>query len=118
MSANPNRPKPPENFEDEALFEWVRVCDDLASLDKLATADRAVLTLYCQTWATYQKVTAHVTTYGPVLPLQNNVIARSPFYTAQRELAGELARLLVLLGLHPSARKTIVANAPEGLPTF
>jgi P27 family predicted phage terminase small subunit len=99
-----NRPAPPEDLEGEALLEWGRVCDELAAAGRLETADRAVLSVYVETWAVWRTATRHVNTFGPVVPGQNKVVGRSPFYTVQRETAAQLRNLLADMGLTPAAR--------------
>ena len=98
------RPPPPDDLEGEALLEWGRVCDELAAAKRLETADRAILSVYVETWTVWRTATRHVNTFGPVVPAANNVVGRSPFYTVQRETAAQLRNLLSDLGLTPQAR--------------
>lgn len=110
------RPAAPEDLEGEALLEWGRVCDELAAAGRLETADRALLNVYVETWAVWRTATRHVNTYGPVVPGQNHVVGRSPFYIVQRETAAQLRNLLADLGLTPQARgKAGGAGAEEPL---
>jgi P27 family predicted phage terminase small subunit len=99
------RPRPPDGMEGEALLEWDRLCDDLAAAGRLDAADRAVMHVYCETWAVWRTATRHVNTFGPVVPASlNGAIGRSPFYAVQKETAAQLRNLLTDLGLTPQAR--------------
>jgi P27 family predicted phage terminase small subunit len=108
-----NRPRPPEDMDGEALLEWDRVCDELAAAGRLDSTDRALLTIYCQTWAIYQTVMRRVAKDGPVVKHNNGVAGASPFYTVSREMAGHLRRLLSDMGLTPAARGKGAATAGE-----
>ncbi|MBW0270769.1 terminase [Nocardia sp. MH4] len=46
-------PRPPTWLSREAAAEWKRVVPGLSRLDLLKEEDRAALTAYCETWATY-----------------------------------------------------------------
>jgi len=98
------RPPPPPEIEGEALLEWERVCNELDSLGQLATTDRAVLTLYVQTWAVFQKATEGIVKHGPVIKLPNQIVCASPFYNIQKESGKQLRGLLCDLGLTPTTR--------------
>lgn len=98
------RPDPPEHLGGEGLLEWCRVCGELEALGTLATADRAILTLYVETWAVWRSASNHVATFGPIVKGSNQVAGRSPFYTVKKETAAQLRGLLADLGLTPAAR--------------
>lgn len=100
-----NRPIPPEHLEGEALLEWHRVCDELHSQNRLEKVDRAVLTLYAETWATWQGALRHVAKYGAVIKLHNNVAGRNPYYQVMRESALILRQLLADMKLTPACRR-------------
>lgn len=46
-------PAPPSWLSREARAEWRRVVPGLEALDILKPQDRAALSVYCETWATY-----------------------------------------------------------------
>jgi P27 family predicted phage terminase small subunit len=103
---------PPAELDAPALAEWGRVTAELAAAGKLAAADRAILTLYVQTWATYAAAAAHVAEHGAVLKWSNGQPGISPFHKVAKEAAGALRGLLKDLGLTPAARGTAKAAPP------
>lgn len=117
-AAKTKRPRPPDDLGEEASLEWHRVCDELADAGRLEAADRAVLTLYVETWGVWRTASLHVKTFGPVVPGQNGVVGRSPFYATQRETAAQLRNLLADLGLTPQARGKSAAGDDEDPLTF
>lgn len=44
-------PNPPTNLSAEAKAEWKRIMPELSRTKVVATGDRALLTTYCETWA-------------------------------------------------------------------
>ena len=105
--SEPCRPNPPEHLDGEALLEWHRVCDELATANRLDTTDRALLTLYVETWAIYQDVMRHVRQHGAVVKWPNGVVGGSPFYKTSRETAAQLRTMLTDLGLTPLTRSKV-----------
>jgi P27 family predicted phage terminase small subunit len=99
-----NKPIPPEDLDGEALLEWHRIIAELEQLGTLATADRAAITLYCQTWATNQQVAKHVNKFGAVIKWPNGVPGQSPWFKTQKETTTLLSKLLDQIGL--TSRKT------------
>lgn len=112
-----NRPKAPPEVQGEALLEWERVCDELDAAGRLDRADRAVLTLYAQTWEIYQQAMRAVSSHGAVVKWPNGTPGASPFYKVSRETAFQLQKLLADLGLTPAARTKVkaVAEVPAEL---
>ena len=104
--AKTNRPRPPEDLDGEALLEWERVVTELEAVGKLDKADRAVLTLYAQTWATWNAAMQAVVKHGSVIKYPNRMVGPSPFYKVAKETAAQLRGLLTDLGLTPAARGT------------
>lgn len=58
------RPTCPEFLSAEAKREWKRVCDDLEHLGLLKLVDRAMLSVYCESWATFVKLSRDIATEG------------------------------------------------------
>ena len=112
---------PPEELDGEALLEWDRVTHELAERDLLDQSDRAVLMLYCRTWATWREVDKLVRKYGSVIKYANGVPGPAPFFKTACEAAKQLRALLADLGLTPSARHKMTApkksaeDAPSAL---
>lgn len=108
-----SRPAPPEDLDGEALLEWSRVCDELESAGTLAATDRALLSLWCVTWAVWKAVTAHVNKFGPIVPAANRVIGRSPWYQVQRETHRDLVKMAQQLGLRSREKKDEESTLPD-----
>lgn len=98
------RPKPPEELDGESLLEWDRICDELEQLGTLDGIDRAIMTLHCQTWATYQSMVKAVNKYGAVIKWPNGIPGPGPFYKVMRETAALLRGTLSDMGLTPNSR--------------
>lgn len=98
------KPKPPIDLLGEALEEWKRVTKELAALDRLNSADRSALTVYCRTFAVWNAAACQVAVHGAVIEHENHVRGQSHDYKVMRETAKVLKDLLVELGLTPKAR--------------
>jgi P27 family predicted phage terminase small subunit len=107
------RPQPPETLDGEGLLEWHRIVDELDDAGRLDKADRALLTLYAQTWEQYQAAIRGVAKYGAVIKYTSNV-GPSPHYKVAKELAAQLRGLLNDLGLTPASRKLDAAAQDQG----
>jgi P27 family predicted phage terminase small subunit len=107
------RPKPPEHLENEALLEWERIVGELEAAGKLDTTDRAILTVYAETWAAFQAAAKHVAEHGAVIRHQNQLPMRNPFFTVQKETGAQLRALLNDLGLTPASRKAANAEGDD-----
>ena len=111
------RPAPPHGLDAEALAEWERVCGELETLGQLDKTDRAILTLYAQTWSINQAAAALVAQHGGhgVIKFPNGMTGQAPFYKTQKETAAQLRGLLNDLGLTPAARAAAAKPADEDL---
>lgn len=112
----PNHPQAPEHFADEMMLEWCRVCEELDACGLLEKADRAILTLYCETWSVWRDAARHVGTHRAVVKFGNGVAGRSPFYSVMKETSAQLLALLNTLGLTPAARAKSKAPVSEPAP--
>jgi P27 family predicted phage terminase small subunit len=110
-----NQPQPPEHLEGEALLEWERICDELDQIGKLAKTDRAIIKLYCETWAVNNAVAQHVTKFGAVVKWSNGVPGQGPWYKTMKETTAQLSKLLDQLGLTPANRATKETEQTEDI---
>ena len=104
-------PAAPEDLEGEALLEWYRVCEELDGIGRLAKTDRAIITLYCRTWAVHHAVSQHVAKFGAVIKWSNNVPGIGPWAKQMKESTAQLCKMLVQMGLTPSSRSISTAPA-------
>jgi P27 family predicted phage terminase small subunit len=106
-----NRPTPPDDLDGEALLEWHRVADELDAAGTLDRTDRAILSVYCRTWAVWSAAARVVAADGPVVLLPNNWPGQSPEAKVMDASGKQLDKLLDRLGLTPSSRKRSAGGA-------
>lgn len=100
------RPASPEDLDAEALLEWQRIIEELETAGQLQATDRAIITLYVETWQTWRAATRGVVRHGAVIRYPNKATGPSPFYKVAKETAAQLRGLLRDLGLTPASRTT------------
>jgi P27 family predicted phage terminase small subunit len=112
VSFDPKAPKPPENLCREAKAEWGRVVKELDSKGLLATIDRAVLTIYCDAWATHYRARVQLAKEPlTVLSGSDRRPAKNPLWQIYRESGVLVAALAKELFASPNAR--LRAQLPE-----
>jgi P27 family predicted phage terminase small subunit len=109
-----SRPAPPDELDAEALLEWHRVCDELDAAGRLDKADRALLTLYCQTWEIYSDAMKGVRAWKAVVKQHNQTAGPSPYYKISRETSNQLHKMLASMGLTPESRRGKAATQEPG----
>jgi P27 family predicted phage terminase small subunit len=114
VSEQSQRLQPPEDLDGEALLEWQRVCAELASQGRLNQADRALLTIYARTWATWRDASRHVDAHGSIIQFTNGTRGPNPFYKVMTETGKQLRGLLQDMGLNPNSRRSSDAPADSG----
>jgi P27 family predicted phage terminase small subunit len=113
MRPEPGAPDPPEVLEGEALLEWHRVIAEIEPTRVLSKADRAALTLYCQTWAIAQDAARNIQATGTIIKLPNGYPGATPYLKVYNEATRICMRLLAEFGLTPSARARIPAGKAD-----
>jgi P27 family predicted phage terminase small subunit len=107
-------PDMPEHLSDVAKQEWNWLVEMLAQMNILKQSDRAIMTLYCDTWAEYIEVRHNVEKYGMVIPNKDKTtIYQSPYINVESMLKKQLESYLAGLGLSPSSRTRIRTNGTE-----
>lgn len=101
-----HHPDPPEDIDGEALLEWHRIVDELDSQGALARTDRALLTIYVETWAAHRIAARRVASEGAVKEYINGNDGPSPYFKVMKETAVQLRRILKDLMLTPSSRRS------------
>ncbi len=109
----PEAPDPPRHLNDEARAEWQWLCATLHQLKLLAKSDKAIMTLYCETWAEYVRVRKDVEEYGFVMisPKTGSPFV-NPLANVEASLKKQLLQYLSELGLSPTSR-TRLHVAPD-----
>ena len=108
-------PRPPTWLSREAGAEWRRVVPGLSRLDLLKEEDRATLSAYCETWATYVEAIRDVRKTG--LTVENVTVykdgtearrvAKNPSVTIAETSAALLRGYAQEFGLTPSAESKL-----------
>lgn len=123
-----NEPKPtgkapgcPTWLAPEGKAEWRRVVPELDRIGMLTRVDRAALTAYCETWATFVTAQRQLHEHGLVLLQREGYTldgehliirpAKNPAVQIARDSAALIRQFCAEFGLTPSARARI--SLPE-----
>ncbi|TDC02609.1 phage terminase small subunit P27 family [Micromonospora fluostatini] len=109
-------PNPPTWLSKEAAAEWRRVVPELGRMDLLKKIDRAMLSAYCETWATYVWATREVHLQGLLVEVvtvrkdgsESKRLAANPNVVIARAAGKELRAFATHFGLSPSAESGLV----------
>lgn len=99
-------PRPPTWLSREAAAEWRRVVPGLTRLDLLKEEDRATLTAYCETWATFVDATRRVRKEGLTIEAKQGTLPH-PAVGIARNAGRELRAFGNLFGLSPAAEMAL-----------
>jgi P27 family predicted phage terminase small subunit len=106
-------PKPPTWMSREAKAEWQRVVPGLERLDLLKEEDRATLTAYCETWATFVEATRRVRQEGLTIEAKQGRLP-NPAVGIARNAGRELRAFGNLFGLSPAAEMALGKVTGDG----
>jgi P27 family predicted phage terminase small subunit len=108
-------PKPPTWLSREARAEWRRIVPGLSRLELLKEEDRATLSAYCETWATYVEAIRDVRETG--LTVENVTVykdgtesrrtVKNPAIVVAESAAMQLRGFAQEFGLTPSAESKL-----------
>lgn len=112
-------PRPPTWLSKEAAAEWRRIVPGLQRLDLLKEEDRATLTAYCETWATFVEATRLVRKEGLTIEAKQGRLAH-PAVGIARNAGRELRAFANLYGLSPASEMALgkAAAGDEGENPF
>lgn len=106
-------PTAPTWLSREAKAEWRRVVPGLQNLDLLKPEDRAVLTAYCETWATFVDATRKVRAEGLTIEAKQGMLPH-PAVGIARNAGRELRSFANLFGLSPAAEMALGKASGDG----
>lgn len=120
-------PRPPTWLSREAKAEWKRVVPGLSRLDLTKEEDRASLTAYCETWATYKDAIQQVRKTGIVVAnrsirkdgTETTWHTKNPAMAVAERASQQLRMWASEFGLTPSAEGRLAGasfGAVEGSP--
>jgi P27 family predicted phage terminase small subunit len=102
--------KPATTLKNEGLKEWNRICDELKSLGRLDSVDRAILSLHCNTWEINRDALKHVQSDGQIQTYSNGTVGPSTHYKNWCETTKILRGTLADMGLTPSSRSKLASS--------
>ena len=105
-------PSAPSWLSAEAKAEWKRIVPQLESVGVLATIDRAIVTIYCESWAEFVQMRTAVAESGRTFQTANGYQQQHPNVGMMNNARAAVLRFAQELGLSPSAR-TRVAGLPK-----
>lgn len=107
-------PMPPHFLKGEALAEWGRIVPELEKIGMLSVVDRAALTAYCQSWASFVEATEDIRLRGLVVPGREGVMVKNPSVGMQRDALNQIRAWCTEFGLTPSARSRMQLPSQTG----
>ena len=109
-----NTPEAPEWLPDAAKNEWARVIEVCSRYDGwLQQVDRAALSAYCMSWATYEATAKDVAERGVLVPGRSSAdeaagaLVKNPAVQIMRDASISLIRWCKELGFSPDSRGRI-----------
>lgn len=117
-------PKPPTWLSREAKAEWKRVVPGLSRLDLLKEEDRAALTTYCETWATYVEALRDMRKNGLTVEntstrkdgTESTWITKNPSVAVAERASQQLRFWAHEFGLTPSAESRVTQGGADDEP--
>lgn len=119
-------PRAPTWLSREAKAEWKRVVPGLSRLDLTKEEDRAALSAYCETWATFKDAITDVRKRGIVVEnrsirkdgTESVWLTKNPAQAVAERASQQLRMWCAEFGLTPSAEGRIASSfgAVEGEP--
>lgn len=111
-------PNPPSWLSREAKAEWKRIVPGLTLLDLVKPEDRATLSAYCETWATFVDATRTVQREGiTVTNPQSGRVSVHPAVMIKDKAATQLRHYAAHFGLTPAAERS-VSKRDDGRDEF
>lgn len=108
-------PTPPHWLKAESLAEWGRIVPELESIGLLSVVDRASLTAYVTSWATFAECAQDIEERGVMVPGRDGDLVKNPSVAMQRDALAQIKIWCTEFGLTPSARaKMQLPSEPKG----
>jgi P27 family predicted phage terminase small subunit len=110
--------KCPRHLDNEARREWRRVSTELERLGLLTSADRAMLTAYCQCWSHSMRAEKDIQRYGQLVAIEKQdkegkfhvlELRKNPAVTTLRDMLQQMRQYATEFGLSPSSRSKVQA---------
>lgn len=113
-----DEPEMPLYFGKDAMKEWARIIAALKAKGELEMVDRALLEIYCTTYANYVEAETELKKDGGQQWVEmddedNRKLVTNPWTAIRDKHAGQLRQLAAELGFNPMARAKIKTGAPD-----
>lgn len=106
-------PTAPTELTGDAKREWNRVTKILSSMGMLTTADRVILTTYCQAWGDYLEARRKLAVEGFTQDSPSGARKKSTWLVIAHDSFAILHRCCAELGLTPSGRAKLATLGDE-----
>ena len=110
----PGAPTPPHWLKAEALAEWGRIVPELDSIGLLSVVDRAALTAYVCSWATFVECAEDIEDNGVMIRGRDGNSVKNPAVAMQRDALAQIKTWVTEFGLTPSARARMQLPSEKG----
>lgn len=126
---DPGIPKCPCHLDAEAKREWKRMARELSDLGMLTTIDKAIFTIYCESWSLSKQIEKKLQQEGMIIRASvqetihpdGTVVKRggtpiiNPRYKLKMAAVEKMIKALVEMGMSPSSRGrvSVSKNKPE-----
>jgi len=107
-------PNPPHWLTREALAEWGRVVPELEAIGLLSVVDRAALTAYVCSWATFAECAQDIEDRGVMVTGRDGFAVKNPSVGMQRDALAQIKVWCSQFGLTPSARASMQLPSENG----
>lgn len=114
---------PPAHLSDDAVNEWLRVCEELEATGIVTGLDSAALGAYCQAygrWAQAERALAKMANSadGLIIKTVSGNMIQNPMVGIANKAMADMVRYAAEFGMTPSARTRVNAleNSESGNP--
>lgn len=111
--------RPPKSLTPAERDEWRRLSRELTELGVASRADRATLTVWCETWARREKAKAEILKVGPAAEVVRGATGGAEYnrwYGIIRHCDAVLLKLAAEFGLTPASRARVHVSPPAAEP--
>jgi P27 family predicted phage terminase small subunit len=109
-------PCPPQ-LDDVAKKEWKRRARELVALGIVTAIDHTAFALYCEAYSRWVSAVDKVKVH-PIVTTPNGYPILNPYHSILNKAYDQMVRLLVELGMTPSARSRVQVAEPQGESTL
>lgn len=109
-------PPAPSYLPPLAKKEWKRIAPELHVLGLLTNLDKAALSGYCASYATWVHASKEIQKHGMLIKAQSGFPIQSPYVSIANKAMTEMRKWLTEFGMTPSSRSRIVVGTGKKYP--